>query len=628
MATYYIDPFLIDPATGLSVGETTSIIYPGNDMFGQPYVSGPVYKTCSAAYTASAGSNNKFYLRRGRYHDTVSQALFPTTFQSRTDNVFADYGPASDFMPVADCGYWIEDTAAENAQWTYNAANGAWTRPGNTFGASINNGVDARLFFYCTKVNAPYPVATGISTYPSSIQRVIGTPIHRATALANIGPGFTGDSGPWYITQVSTYDLSIWTGDPTKTPPQKWGPLYLVASRANANGFISFRNSANRNKVGNIDVWGAYAYAIASQSLTTSGIDDLEIVNCKATACGTAGFYFVGDSAAGYAITKIRMRNIVIDSKSAPPETSIPNINNADWINIRENVSNLVVDGFTIYAGECHTAVNTAAPGALANPAKDLTFLNGNIYFLPGTTDGRGIGCNDLVNLNFKNVWTYNAPSRGEISGTNIKFKNCGWIGTQYNPNSPQESLFCIAAIATGAVGASMSNIVFDGCVFDLTNSAVNTVGCVATTQYASSTAIPAGAVTIQNCVGICQAGQGFYLQANAGGYGGANNNLVIRNNYMLRPDGIGTHKSGTYQNGVPFGGVDQGFNSFRGATGNLATTQDLSLMTSDYRLKPSSPLIGTGVFTAYQSDKAGNQYYNPPSIGAYEYKRPVTARP
>ena len=626
MATYYIDPFLIDPTTGLSVAETTSITYPGNDAFGQPFVAGPVYKTCNAAYTASAGNGNRFYLRRGRYHDPVSGVLFPTTFQARTDNVFADYGPSSDFMPVADCGYWIEDTAAENAQWTYNAANGAWTRVGSTFGTGINSGVDVRLFFSCTKVNAPYAVGVGVS-YPSSIQRVLGTPYHRATTLADIGPGIQGNQGPWYITQVSTYNLSIWTGDPTKTPPQKWGPLYLIAPRANANGFISFRNSANRNKVRNIDVWGGFTYAVASQSLTTSGIDDLEITNVKATACGTAAFYFVGDSALGYAITKVRINNVVIDSKSQSTETSIPNINNADWINIRENVSNLVIDGFTIYAGECHTALNTAAPGALANPAKDLTFLNGNIYFLPGTTDGRGIGCNDLVNLNFKNVWTYNAPSRGEISGTNIKFKNCGWVGTQYNPNSPQESLFCIAAIATGATGASMSNIVFDGCLFDLTNSAVNTEGCVATTQYAASTAIPAGAVTIQNCVGICKAGQGFYLQANAGGYAGANNNLVIRNNYMLRPDGIGTHKSGTYQNGVPFGGVDQGFNSFRGATGNLATTQDLALLTSDYRLKPASPLIGVGIFSQYQSDKAGNQYYNPPSIGPYEYKRPVTAR-
>jgi len=624
MATYYIDPFLIDPATGLSVAPTTSITYPGNDAFGQPFVAGPVYATCNAAYTASAGNGNRFYLRRGRYHDPVSGVLFPTTF-SRTDSVFSDYGPASDFMPVADCGYWIEDTAAENALWTYNAANGAWTRPGNTFGTNINSGVDVRLFFNCTKVNAPYPVATGISTYPSSIQRVLGVPYHRATALANIGPGVAGDGGPWYITQVSTYDLSIWTGDPTKTPPQKWGPLYLVAPRANANGFISFRNSANRNKIKNLDVWGGFTYGIGAINQTTSGITDLEITNVKITAGGTSAFWFIGDSAAGYAITKIRMNNIIIDSKSQSTETSIPNINNADWINLGENVSNVVIDGFTIYAGECHTCINTLAPGALANPTKDISILNGNIYFLIGTTDGRGIGCNDLFNLNFKNVWTWNSPSVSEISGTNIKLTNCGWIGTQYNPTHAQESFFPVAVIATGAVGANVSNIVFDGCVFDLTNSAVNTVGCIATLQYAGSTAIPAGAVTIQNCVGICNSGQGFYVQANAGGYVGANNNLVIRNNYMLRSDATGTHKSGGYPSG---GFTDQGYNSFRGAAGNLATTQDLALITSEYRLKPSSPLIGTGVFTAYQSDKAGNQYYNPPSIGAYEYKRPVTARP
>jgi len=622
--TYYIDPYLINPATGLSVAGAgaTNIIYSGNDAFGQPFVSGPLYATLNEAYTASAGNNNKFYMRRGRYHDAVAGVFIPVGF-NRTDNIFSDYGPASDFMPVLDCGYWITDNPTDNALWTYNSVNGAWTRLGSTFGTAINTQTDARLFFGSTKVDSPYPITVGVST-PSGVTRVLGTPYHRATTLADIGGGNTANAGLWFLTNSGSFDLSIWTGSPTINPAQKWGPIYLVASRSNVNFCMNFRNGADRNKVRNLDVWGVFSAAVSATSMTTAGVNDLEITNVKSTASGTSAFSFVGDSAAGYAITKVRLNNVVVDSKSQPSETSIPNINNADWINIGVNVNNFVVNGFTIYTGECHTALNTSDPGAAVAPSRDITFINGNVYFLPGTTDGRGIGINDLANINFKNVWIYNAPSGSEISGTNVRFVSCGFIGTQENPNDPSSIYWPLRVLATGKTGANLSNIVFDGCVFDLTNSASYTAGCISTAQAtAGSTPIPTNAVTIQNCVGICKAGQGFYGQVNTGAYAGANNNLVIRNNYMLRPDGLGTHKSGTTTG--PF--TDQGYNSFRGASGNLATTQELALMTSEYRLKPSSPLIATGIFSRYQTDKAGNQYRNPPSIGAYEYMTPPTAR-
>ncbi len=49
--------------------------------------------------------------------------------------------------------------------------------------------------------------------------------------------------------------------------------------------------------------------------------------------------------------------------------------------------------------------------------------------------------------------------------------------------------------------------------------------------------------------------------------------------------------------------------------------------LTPEGKLTSDSPCKGAGIHSSYRTDISGKQFYNPPSIGAYEYERPRIAR-
>lgn len=56
-------------------------------------------------------------------------------------------------------------------------------------------------------------------------------------------------------------------------------------------------------------------------------------------------------------------------------------------------------------------------------------------------------------------------------------------------------------------------------------------------------------------------------------------------------------------------------------------SSPDAPQISYNYVPLPDSSLIGAGIHTGYKVDIRGKQFYNPPSIGAYEYERPRIAR-
>jgi hypothetical protein len=64
--------------------------------------------------------------------------------------------------------------------------------------------------------------------------------------------------------------------------------------------------------------------------------------------------------------------------------------------------------------------------------------------------------------------------------------------------------------------------------------------------------------------------------------------------------------------------------------TGDFSGTDEVFAdpgLTADYLIDATSPCAGVGKHVGYGTDVEGKQFYNPPSIGCYEYERPRISR-
>lgn len=128
------------------------------------------------------------------------------------------------------------------------------------------------------------------------------------------------------------------------------------------------------------------------------------------------------------------------------------------------------------------------------------------------------------------------------------------------------------------------------------------------------------------HCTSANNKQRGF--QWDGGKDGNATNCIALSNNTGgTITSGIG-YNVGANHTGFTSAGIAV-FNNLGGTEVNNITadfTTDPEL-TGTFQPKMTSPMLGAGTHIAYFRDLLGRQFYNPPSIGAYEYERPRISR-
>lgn len=121
--------------------------------------------------------------------------------------------------------------------------------------------------------------------------------------------------------------------------------------------------------------------------------------------------------------------------------------------------------------------------------------------------------------------------------------------------------------------------------------------------------------------------------------------NITIRNNIIVNTQEVATPAEAQgailFWGSKPIGGYTLDIsNNCADGFAYMATVKDSGVSTAttnpvmedlllspDYQLTDASPAIESGVFLGYMADLTGQPFWNPPSIGAYEYQRARTAR-
>lgn len=599
----------VDPTLALDEGTFNSgDLYtpPGTDKNGVAYpTGGRIYDTMANARAAFAGTGNRMYFRRGMYH--VPDGAFTTTARQE----FSDYGPTSLPVPIIDCNSYFAPGQAEDSLWTH-IGGGIWTQAL----------AGATSYTNCS-------LWTGASQ-GTVYKRTQGTLRRRAASANSVGP-----NAIWYVDTGSPYTITVWTGSTTLAPPTAYGGIIInqiSATRCINRAFV-FRNGANGGRVSYLKIIGSASTCVGVFSLTSASVSDLQVTNVELNSCND-GFTLSGNAAGTFSATNIRLRNIVVNANITPVgiDLSPSDWLNADWFNFSGLVSDVVVENVLVLTGNCHVVLNTGnlGSGPYYRPS-NLTYRNIVVQFLPGSTDGRSIGSMAVTDINYTNVWTYDAPSHGAISGQRIKLQSCGWIDAQLNSVNVSECAQVMAVMSRSEAQNQIANsaIEFYNCVFDTRNSTDQCVGSLAFITYTTTGGaldMPLNSVTVKNCLSLHGVGRGFILKSPLTGASAVINDQIITNNVAAVVSGTAINKIGQV-NYAPAAWTDDGLNVTLGAASNTSTLQSALLLVSGYRPGVASPLIGAGSHSGYRTDASGVQFYNPPSIGAYEWPRARTFR-
>lgn len=270
------------------------------------------------------------------------------------------------------------------------------------------------------------------------------------------------------------------------------------------------------------------------------------------------------------------------------------------------------------------------------------------LYVYKSSNSKQGMQLNDATGGFLLDTFHFECPNatgttqiglshlKGSVTVRNGYIKN----GSPTNPTFRAQNDTGVVMTAGGSL--NISNVVADGGDF---------YGGFFTWGGSTSAATMDGSVTIENCTitgnligqtsiaGGISAAPGSYVTIGAGAALTVRNNVLLltgANPTVLLPTGKANDALYPVQNNAvldtatfSIGAIDYAnLAAFQvatnKATGNISGTQ-ASMLLTDARPTDGSPLIAAGIHVAYGADATGNQRWNPPSLGAYEF---VRARP
>jgi len=620
MTIFYIDPTSgADQNGGNPIADGTSFT-PAVGSKGL----GVIYSNMATAYLAAGGSGHQFYCRRGYYHNRSGIAFF-SSFLTKSNCVFGDYGAPSAFKPILDGFLYHSPTAAADALWTH-SGNGVWYI--ELAGATGQ----ARSF----------RTGVGTSEY-SNTSRELGQYWNPAFSVTDLGKNNDGiKQSIWFPDTGSPYRITVYTGSTTQAPPSFYNGITIAQPGVTVSNGLVFRNGAANNICKNLEIRGTCVATLGSSILTSGGTSNLVFNGVDSIACSKACIVFNSEGAAGYIVRGASWTNGIIDSKATGPQSinsPVTDFQNDDPIKIADACEGILINTFKVYCGTVHTAINVSPDNSSAPTQfpSNIIISNGYIEFTSESNDGRALGIDNVKGCILQGLTFRNTSTKCQVGGQDTYIIGCDFGPLAYNSDASNQRF--LLEITNFPAQIAPTNTVVINNVFRTQGNPISKSAIGINTYSTAVAGVGANAISICNNLAILDPQDGFIALApyNAAAQAAKPINATqqITNNYVCRSDGSaglastanvsGTIQTDTYVN-------DQPLNGFLASSGNIGGTLDLATLNSDFVPKSGSPLIGagTGLIARTTSgglafnlgthmDRTGLSFKNPPTIGAYE---------
>lgn len=622
MTIYYIDPTSgADQNGGNAIADGTAFT-PAVGSLGL----GVIYKDMATAYGVAGGSGHTFAMRRGYFHNPVGN-VFLAVFIQKTDCIIRDYGASTAALPVLDGYAYQSPTAANAALWTHSGGGVWYYEPPGASGR-------------CRLVRSNVGYAGDSKT-----DRPLGDFERSAATLGDVSLDGTNETGGiWYGATSGAYRITMYTGSTTIAPPIFFNGLAFAQAGYGVSNGISFRNSAARNKVMNLQIRGCATSALGAIQMTTGGVDGILFKDIVLEATYGNWCYLVGNGASGYTVKNVEFNNIQTNSYvTGPRSTDTPTIDgqNDDIFNFQDAVYGTKIINCEVNCSTVHAAFNT--DGDATYSPRQLLIYNCVVNFT-NSIDGRCFGLRKLYGGVLARIKIRGPSTKSQLGGQDLRVIGCDFGPLTYNSDSTNQRF--LLEITNFAGDPAPRNVIVAHNVFSTLGSLVERA-CIGINTYSTSTAgVIANTIAIVNNFATLELQDGFVCTAPydaAAQVANPISNQNITNNYVTRSDGAAAlattgNSTGTLQSNVFT--ANQPLNGFIGSVSNIGATLGQALVTVDNVPLSGSPLLLAGVNTISMTDSFGLNYNfgycrdfngvvfnNPPSIGAYEKTYTRTAR-
>jgi hypothetical protein len=611
------DEFWLDPSAANG----------GTGTFGSPF------NTMSAAMTATVNAETKLHVKRGLVIAPASRFVCAAISKRPAGYLSIDtYGDA-DLPPTYFGGTW-EAPGAATTGWTY-IGGGIWKKAY----ASVGSNVTVKRVYVgagVTGLAANNALGTGYKVGYAIARTPVAYNATEATLLTLLGtPGAKGLRLWGHINQPSGF-LYIYTpGNSTLPPPVFYQGLAIVGGDNSTFGSAEGLQIADS---ANITVDGLRVIATPENAFNIRtfnvGLDSDLVTLRNASTEMVAGITYALRGQGTSFVRRTRVEACVADATATVEEDwNFNSAANTDWINgtqdlfrVQHNVSGAVFSRCTALDGyHCGFSIDTSS-GTIAT-ADNILFqdctsdTSNRLYGHPIAAGGTGVNCV------FDRITATNSTQFCQLSGKAAVRNSIFYGGKQpypgYQGQGSVNAEGCVY-IATFAPWTTLSagDITLDNLTL------VNPYGYALQFFSTASGSIANGAVTMRNCIVV----DTQYLNAGSrtrstqqASAAGTSILYALNTGESIPTTNLVNNYWYTGTTGQPIVAIQTGSTpssstlaALSGASGNSEADPQL---TADFRLKSTSPCIGTATPLRVERDLVG--YWRPqtPSHGAYEYQ-------